>query len=58
MQYLGSKARISGWILDQVEKRFPESETFVDLFAGTGSVSLAARERRYRLVLNDLQPYA
>lgn len=58
MQYLGSKARISSWILDQIKAKYPDGKTFVDLFAGTGSVALAANERGYRLLVNDIQPYS
>lgn len=58
MQYLGSKARISRWILDQIQREYPQVTTFVDLFAGTGSVSIDAQARDYNLLVNDLQPYS
>lgn len=58
MQYLGSKSRISNWILDQIEFAFPTVKNFVDLFAGTGSVSICASNRGYRLYANDIQPYS
>ncbi len=58
MQYLGSKSRISNWILNKIGSAFPNVSRFVDLFAGTGSVSLCAKEKGYRLYANDIQPYA
>ncbi len=58
MQYLGSKARISAWLLDQIQDKFSHTKTFIDLFAGTGSVSLAANEKGYQLHVNDIQPYS
>lgn len=58
MQYLGSKSRISSWMLDQIQDRFPMAVKFVDPFAGTGSVSIEANARGYQLYANDLQPYS
>lgn len=58
MQYLGSKSRISNWILNKIGTAFPNASSFVDLFAGTGSVSISAKEKGYRLYINDIQPYA
>lgn len=58
MQYLGSKGRISRWILATVSKELPNSKTFVDLFSGTGIVSLEAFSQGYNVILNDIQPYS
>lgn len=58
MQYLGSKARISAWLLDQIQNEYSDAKIFIDLFAGTGSVSLAANEKGYQLCINDIQPYS
>jgi len=58
MQYLGSKARIAKWIIAQIHNKFPNLTSLVDLFAGTGSVSLLAKEQGYKLHINDIQPYA
>lgn len=58
MQYLGSKTRIAKWILEQIQTQFPEVVLFVDPFAGTGSVSIEAKDRGYQLFINDLQPYS
>lgn len=58
MQYLGSKTRIASWILDRIQARFSNLDLFVDIFAGTGSVSLEAKKRGYKIIANDLQPYS
>lgn len=58
MQYLGSKARITNWILDSINEEFSQCDTFFDLFAGTGSVSLEAAIRDYSILANDIQPYS
>lgn len=58
MQYLGSKGRISKWIIGNLSKELPNSKNLVDLFAGTGSVSLEAINQGYNVILNDIQPYS
>lgn len=58
VQYLGSKARIASWILKNINASFPQKGTFVDLFAGTGSVGFAALINGYKVRFNDIQPYA
>ena len=58
MQYLGSKARISKWILKNIKTYFPDTLTFVDLFAGTGSVSIQANYEGLKIIANDIQPYS
>jgi len=58
MQYLGSKARISSWILGEIRRTFPGVTTFVDAFSGTGVVALAASRDGYAVVANDTQEYS
>lgn len=58
MQYLGGKARIAHWIVHHTRTAFPNTSKFFDLFAGTGSVSLAAIVSDYRVHANDIQPYS
>lgn len=58
MQYLGSKARFSSWILHEVGKSLPNTDYFVDAFAGTGVVGAAAARNGYKLYANDIQPYS
>lgn len=58
MQYLGAKGRISKWIISSIEEELPKLKVFVDLFAGTGAVSLEAVAEGYKVILNDIQPYS
>lgn len=58
MQYLGSKARIAHWIMDSIYQKFPECDTFFDLFSGTGSVAIEAAAKGYSIIANDIQPYS
>jgi len=58
MQYLGAKGRIADWIISCVSKDLPNTNVFVDLFAGTGTVSLFAASYNYKIIANDLQPYS
>lgn len=58
MQYLGSKKRIAAELLAAIRDGLPHTTTFVDLFGGTGAVALEAREHRFQVHANDIQPYA
>lgn len=58
MQYLGSKSRISRWLLDSIKKELPKANQFFDLFSGTGAVALEAAARDYDVFANDIQPYS
>lgn len=52
-RYIGSKARVSEVILDEIGTPSFESGRFVDLFCGTGSVSKSARQRGWNVHAND-----
>lgn len=58
MQYLGGKGRISNWIIQNIKEFFPACNNFLDLFAGTGIVSLHAQRAGYDITLNDYEPYS
>ncbi|MFF3036697.1 DNA adenine methylase [Arthrobacter citreus] len=58
MQYLGSKQRITNWLLDEVSTAFPNTTTFVDLMSGSGVVANQASRRGYTIVANDMQRYS
>ncbi len=58
MQYLGAKTRIAKQLLERISYEFPKTRILVDLFAGTGVVSLTADRFGYRVIANDLQRYA
>lgn len=58
MQYLGSKTRISSWIISSIKKYLPEDNKLYDLMAGTGSVAYEALKNGYTVAANDVQPYS
>ena len=58
MQYLGGKGRISSWIIQNIREFFPACNNFLELFAGTGIVSLLAQRAGYNIALNDCEPYS
>lgn len=58
MQYLGSKQRIAGWIVDEIDQAFPETTHLVDLMSGSGAISHEANMRGWDLHVNDIQPYS
>lgn len=58
MQYLGSKARISEWIVTEIKKAFPECNSFYDIFSGTGIVAVEALSNGYKVSANDFEQYS
>jgi len=58
MQYLGSKSRITNWIINSLRSEFPQANILVDLFAGSGIISCAALKYFPRIFSNDIQPYS
>lgn len=58
MQYLGSKDRIAQWIGDRIFEHFPDTNHIIDLFAGSGVVSIDAIARGATVTANDIQPYS
>jgi len=66
MNYIGSKYSLIGFLTESIDKtlashketRAPGDMVFADLFAGTGAVSAAFRERGYRVVANDIQYFS
>ncbi|HXN23655.1 MAG TPA: DNA adenine methylase [Candidatus Dormibacteraeota bacterium] len=53
VRYIGSKSRIAAAILDLVGSPSPQHGVFLDLFAGTGTVSREAALRGWRVRAND-----
>jgi adenine-specific DNA-methyltransferase len=58
MQYLGSKARIAGWIIEESKKIFPHCHKFFDLFSGTGIIAVQALANGYTVSANDFEEYS
>ncbi len=53
-RYIGSKAKLTDWIMDLIDKETENIETFVDIFAGTASVSNQAIQKYNRVIINDI----
>ena len=53
-RYIGSKAKLSDWIMETIRRECPGAHTFCDLFAGTGVVAEKAIPLYDDVILNDL----
>ncbi len=53
-RYIGNKAKLTGWIMNIIENETQNTESFVDIFAGTAIVSQAALKRYKKVIINDL----
>lgn len=52
-RYIGSKAKLSDWIMDLIEEETEGVETFTDIFAGTAIISSLALDKYKRVIVND-----
>jgi len=57
-RYIGSKDRLSDIIISEIRRINHNTETVIDLMAGTGLISLALRENNFRVVANDVMTYS
>ncbi|MDQ3245263.1 MAG: DNA adenine methylase [bacterium] len=53
-RYIGSKAKLRDWIISTIKKECGAHNSFADIFAGTGSVSVGAMEDFNELIINDI----
>jgi adenine-specific DNA-methyltransferase len=53
-RYIGSKAKLTDWIMDLIDKETENVKTFVDIFAGTASISNRALQKYNRVIINDI----
>jgi len=53
-RYIGSKAKLTDWIMDLIDCETENVKTFVDIFAGTASVSNQAIKKYNRVIINDI----
>ncbi|WP_338812246.1 DNA adenine methylase [Bernardetia sp. Wsw4-3y2] len=66
MNYIGSKLRLSDWIIETITEKYnksnpskPLSQTiFAELFAGTGIISRKLKPFVNQIIANDLEPYS
>ncbi|MDR2757212.1 MAG: DNA adenine methylase [Planctomycetaceae bacterium] len=53
-RYIGNKAKLTKWIMDLIDKETEKVNTFVDIFAGTASVSNQAIPKYKQVIINDI----
>jgi adenine-specific DNA-methyltransferase len=53
-RYIGSKAKLTNWIIDTVKQETVNSKVFLDIFAGTASVAKAASNHFDTVIINDI----
>lgn len=52
-RYIGSKSKLTSWIMDIVDNYTKDVHTFCDIFAGTGTVANRAVEKFEHIIIND-----
>lgn len=52
-RYIGSKAKLSDWIMDIINTETNDVNSFCDIFAGTGVIANKALQRYHRVIVND-----
>ncbi len=53
-RYIGSKAKLTEWIMNLIDKETENIGTFVDIFAGTASIANQAIKKYNRVIINDI----
>lgn len=52
-RYIGSKAKLSDWIMELIDAHTDHIRTFTDLFAGTATISSQALVKYEKVIIND-----
>ena len=52
-RYIGSKAKLSEWIMYLLLKEVKEKKSFADIFAGTGIITKSALKHFQTIIIND-----
>lgn len=61
MNYIGSKQKLSPWILSVIQETYPHDlseAVFADIFAGTGQVARHLKPYVKEVIVNDLESYS
>ncbi|TAF64266.1 MAG: modification methylase [Cytophagales bacterium] len=60
MNYIGSKHKLSAFIIAQMKKHVPSlaQKTFAELFAGTGIIARRLKKEAKKIIVNDVEPYS
>ncbi len=61
MNYIGSKQKLSPWIISVIKSVYPNDlskATFADIFSGTGQVARQIKPLVNKVIVNDLESYS
>jgi adenine-specific DNA-methyltransferase len=53
-RYIGSKAKLTNWIIETILRETEDAKSLVDIFAGTASVAKAASKYFPKIIINDI----
>jgi adenine-specific DNA-methyltransferase len=53
-RYIGSKAKLTNWIIQSLLKETKNATSLIDIFAGTASISKAASNHFPKIIINDI----
>jgi adenine-specific DNA-methyltransferase len=53
-RYIGSKAKLTSWIIETLLKETKNANSLIDIFAGTASVAKAASKHFSKIIINDI----
>ena len=52
-RYIGSKSKLSDWIMDLIDSETENIQTFTDIFAGIATISSKALSKYKKVIVND-----
>lgn len=53
-RYIGSKAKLTNWIIDKILNETKDVNSLIDIFAGTASVAKSASQHFPKIIINDI----
>ncbi len=53
-RYIGSKAKLTNWIIETILKETKNANSLIDIFAGTASVAKVASKHFSNIIINDI----
>lgn len=53
-RYIGSKAKLTNWIIETILNETKDVNSLIDIFAGTASVAKAASQHFPKIIINDI----
>jgi adenine-specific DNA-methyltransferase len=53
-RYIGSKAKLTSWIIETIQNETKDVNSLIDIFAGTASVAKSASQHFPKIIINDI----